>query len=394
MAQRRILGILFLILLVAGIGYVFNRAQVDPVNARTMRVARVLWGMDAHDAELFRINDVARASDTLRVMGRVHVRTGQGVAPIEGTILGFTVNHDAQAFAVVDQAVDEHPAPVVLTFSTERIDPMRPVVADVVGSLAAQIQPESIENPGEPADQPDAPAPADDPVPTDDPEPAETDAPASQRPALLSVLEKVFAPDAADAPDAEPAAEQAVIVDPEAAGRVELGPIVIDAIAADPEYDTLYALTRRTINGAMAGHLRTINIGRDGTLELALVGPINRIDRVAVRTGRGLSFGAGGMVVVATEDGRLLVVDPFSGQSINPLPGWELTPGPAAEIGAIAWLPSTHQPVVFDRAADRLLIGGNAQTEPTQFDLSESGITDCVGLALGDAYISNSVTER
>lgn len=96
-----------------------------------------LWGIDGADAQLFAIDDVNDPYTTFVDYGPLHIADGFRAIPLTGNIAAFSVVNTFDAYAVINEPIAEHAAPVLVHLDLREIDVGMPVVASVVGSLAA-----------------------------------------------------------------------------------------------------------------------------------------------------------------------------------------------------------------------------------------------------------------
>ena len=95
-----------------------------------------LWGMEGHSARAFAITDLERPSESLVQFGALHYMENGRLTPVGGDLEAFTVVEERRAYAAIDRAIGDLPAPTLLEIDLRALDSGGPMIGRVRGSLA------------------------------------------------------------------------------------------------------------------------------------------------------------------------------------------------------------------------------------------------------------------
>jgi hypothetical protein len=153
----------------------------------------------------------------------------------------------------------------------------------------------------------------------------------------------------------------------------------VTGIAGDPLYAEMYILGAdgdpSTDDRLARAHARI-----DRTLSITPVGDI-RWDRGRVTMGGDLTMGPAGLLLVSDEaGGRIVMVEPDSGEVRGVRIEGIRVDTDIAQYGALAWDGYNDRTAMFDRRTKQLVVDNRTDNSIVAFDLAPSGVTNAEGL--------------
>ena len=153
----------------------------------------------------------------------------------------------------------------------------------------------------------------------------------------------------------------------------------VTGIAGDPLFSEMYVLGAdgdpETDDRIARVHART-----DRTLKITPIGDI-RWDRGRVTMGGDLAMGPAGLLLVSDEAvGRIVMVEPDSGEVRGVRIEGIRVDTDTAQYGALAWDGYNDRTAMFDRRTGQLVVDNRTDNSITAFNLRKSGVTDAEGL--------------